>query len=442
MRKIFSVFTTIKRNWKKSLFITVALGYGINFGNVVYNNTGLMKKYCIEAAKFGDVMIHPRDTAYRIVVVLNPKANKSNALVEYEKYCSPLLHLSGIQVSVVLTNNETEIRTLMGSIPLDVDALIIAGGNGTISEGLTGLIRRVNGDTSALKNLPIGILPLGKTNTLARKLYSNSSVVAENDFIDASPRVRLMAEAAFAAISNRTKGIDIMRIENTTDDTYRPVYSLNDVTWGSFRDAHVIFDKYRYFVKLRSYLSYVFGSYKRDKPVVANVTYYTPCTGCKRCYQHRSDLNKPTETNSSIQSKRWWQVWLSSPANHSAASTINYDVIDNPSCRSEETMIETINLTISPTVYNNNPCLVTSIGPSEMSYTEFVKEGWKSLRNFGHQNIKDCFYARELVIEPIIEKKDDSLSSFSIDDEEYDTAQIKVTLLKDAINVFRSPLTV
>lgn len=43
-------------------------------------------------------------------------------------------------------------------------------------------------------------------------------------------------------------------------------------------------------------------------------------------------------------------------------------------------------------------------GPSEMSYTEFVKEGWKSLRNFGHQNIKDCFYARELVIEPIIEK--------------------------------------
>lgn len=103
----------------------------------------------------------------------------------------------------------------------------------------------------------------------------------------------------------------------TKDDTYRPVYSLNDVTWGSFRDAHVIFDKYRYFVKLRSYLSYVFGSYKRDKPVVANVIYYTPCTGCKRCYQHRSDLNKPTETNSSIQSKRWWQVWLSSPANHS-----------------------------------------------------------------------------------------------------------------------------
>lgn len=64
--------------------------------------------------------------------------------------------------------------------------------------------------------MPIGILPLGKTNTLARKLYSNSSVVAENDFIDASPRVRLMAEAAFAAISNRTKGVDIMRIENTT----------------------------------------------------------------------------------------------------------------------------------------------------------------------------------------------------------------------------------
>lgn len=56
--------------------------------------------------------------------------------MEYEKYCSPLLHLSGIQVSVVLTNNETEIRTLMGSIPLDVDALIIAGGNGTISEVL------------------------------------------------------------------------------------------------------------------------------------------------------------------------------------------------------------------------------------------------------------------------------------------------------------------
>lgn len=58
----------------------------------------------------------------------------SKAVKEYEKYCAPLLHLAGISVSLLTTNKETDAISLTAKVPANVDAVVIAGGDGTISE--------------------------------------------------------------------------------------------------------------------------------------------------------------------------------------------------------------------------------------------------------------------------------------------------------------------
>lgn len=60
---------------------------------------------------------------------------------EYDKYCAPLLHLSGAKVTLLNTTDEHNATTL-GKVGIteDIDALIVAGGDGTISEVVRSII--------------------------------------------------------------------------------------------------------------------------------------------------------------------------------------------------------------------------------------------------------------------------------------------------------------
>lgn len=53
---------------------------------------------------------------------------------EYEKFCAPLLHLAGISVTLLVTNKDTDAINMTTKIPKNADAVVIAGGDGTVSE--------------------------------------------------------------------------------------------------------------------------------------------------------------------------------------------------------------------------------------------------------------------------------------------------------------------
>ena len=59
----------------------------------------------------------------------------------FEKYCAPLLHLAGIKVSVMRTEGEGQAKDIL-EIVKDCDAVLIAGGDGTLMEAVTGFMRR------------------------------------------------------------------------------------------------------------------------------------------------------------------------------------------------------------------------------------------------------------------------------------------------------------
>lgn len=104
-----------------------------------------MRQYCLEARKLGDESIPVDANPRSVTVILNPTANRRKAVKQFEKYCAPILHLAGICVDVLQTESEGHARTLVENLK-KTDAIIVAGGDGTVSEVVTGLFRRSQDD--------------------------------------------------------------------------------------------------------------------------------------------------------------------------------------------------------------------------------------------------------------------------------------------------------
>lgn len=161
-----------------------------------------MRAYCLEAKRYGDQGIPDGVQPKNITIILNPNANKRKAAKQFEKYCAPILHLAGIAVDIQQTESEGHARKLVENLK-QTDAIIVAGGDGTISEVITGLFRRTNNE-QIVNPCPIGILPLGQTNTVGRILFPGGDSIAT---------VRSLADASLAIVQENIKIVDVMKIE-------------------------------------------------------------------------------------------------------------------------------------------------------------------------------------------------------------------------------------
>lgn len=69
---------------------------------------------------------------------------------------------------------------------------------------VTGLLRRLKGDTSLTEHLPIGILPLGRTNNVARRLLRPQD----------NNQVHFLTNATMAIINEVNSAQPVVKIEN------------------------------------------------------------------------------------------------------------------------------------------------------------------------------------------------------------------------------------
>merc|ERR1719397_40256 len=198
---------------------------------------------------YGSGMIRGADTPlYRVTVILNPVASGGEAKKQYEKYCAPLLNLSGMKVSVMRTESDGQAKEIM-EIMSDTDAVLVAGGDGTVMDAVTGLLRRSD---RAAASLPLGVLPVGKTNSLAHSLFQ-----CDDD-------VRLMGEATMSVVRQLKKPMSVMELENKAEDEKlrgNKLYFLNRLEVGAWKDARLRTDRYWLFgFGLKNYMTYL-GSY-------------------------------------------------------------------------------------------------------------------------------------------------------------------------------------
>ncbi|KAF9796443.1 hypothetical protein SFRURICE_000360 [Spodoptera frugiperda] len=413
LRKLNKLQKTIRYNWKKSVLGAVALYYGATVVKEKYEINLLMRAACEEAARYGDRMIAIDDNPMLVTVVLNPVANKRKAKQDFEKYCEPLLHLAGMQVDVIQTSSEGNAKELVETLK-GTQAIVIAGGDGTLSECITGLLRR-NDDAN---RFPVGILPLGRTNTIGNTLFSKGDGVF---------RVKQLIEASMAIIKGNTMWKDAMKIEPIEEEEDavfgKPIFALCSLEWGAFRDVMSKKHKYWLYGSLREYASYVFNGYRQSlnwhcKGVIK---YSPPCDGCSNCVMKRPQV------------KRKWAFFL--PSTTLAEDNSPANLVNNKCDSTKEVCFQTSDFRImTPNLQNTQttPALSIGIGKYNYNYAEFVSEGWDRVRD---KSIKNAILARSVMLFP---KEHFGATTIDIDREEYEAKPIKITLLPKVVRLFCS----
>ncbi|XP_013187149.1 acylglycerol kinase, mitochondrial [Amyelois transitella] len=402
---------TIRNNWKKSVVGVIALYYGGATLKEKYEINVLMRAACKEAALYGDALIPMERNPTMVTVILNPVANKRTAKRDFEKYCEPLLHLAGLQLNVIQTASEGNAKDIVESLH-GTEAIIVAGGDGTLSETVTGLLRR-NDDAN---QFPLGVIPLGRTNTFGNSLFPGGK---------GADKVKQLIEACMAIIKGNTDWKDAMKIEpiSTEGDTpSRPIYAVSSIEYGAFRDALAKKDKYWIYGPLRDYATYIFNGYKNSLTWECNGTikYTPPCAGCNNCV-----VQKKREV------RKVWSLFMS----NTIAAQESKQLLDNPECsKTQELCYKVSDFRIQTENKNGMPVLNVMLGKNGYTYTEFVAEGWNRLKNMR----KNTFVipARTVELLPLESEKEVMIE---IDREEFEVKPVKVTLLPKIIKLFCSP---
>ncbi|XP_063785039.1 acylglycerol kinase, mitochondrial [Pseudophryne corroboree] len=245
MARVVRIFKTLRNHWKKSTVGFCLLAYGGNWMYGKYCDNLLRRAACQEAQVFGNQLIHPNTAVKKATVFLNPAACKGKAKNLFEKNAAPLLHLAGLDVTVVKTDYEGQAKKLL-ELMENTDLIIVAGGDGTLQEVITGLLRRP--DQDVFSKIAIGFIPLGVTNTLSRTLYPQSD-----------NKVQHISDATLSILKGETVPLDVLQIKGENE---QPVFAVTSLRWGSYRDAAAKSTKYWYLGPLKTRAAHLFSTLK------------------------------------------------------------------------------------------------------------------------------------------------------------------------------------
>lgn len=394
-----------------------------------------MRVACLEAKQYGDEKVKIGAKLKKIVVVLNPAANKRKAEENFEAFCAPILHLAGYTIDIIKTQSDQHaIRIIEEELNEYPDALVIAGGDGTVSESITGLMRRAAHDP---KLPPVGVVPIGKVNQFSFMLL-NSQGMPKNKVEE----VKAMANAALSIVKGKTEKKDVMKIELIPDanvelsEPKKPFYAVGSLMWGSFNDIMRKKDKYWVTGSLRNYTAFLFNGFGRHDvswDCKANIIYSDPCSGCSNCYE------KTESKTQKLHNARWWSKF-----NTNQEKAPDYSKVLNPNClTTHEETIDTSEFYISTNTAEGTPesepkmNIKIDSNPNDSGF-DYILNSWSRVRDrrYLEPSQTRSIEARTLVLLPETTSEEDNEIYYSIDNESYEVLPIKITLLPKRVEFF------
>ncbi|CEP00658.1 unnamed protein product (mitochondrion) [Plasmodiophora brassicae] len=165
----------------------------------------------------------------RIVVILNPFSGNGRGNRAWSKV-QPVFEAANIHITLRTTESQKHAVTIARELGADAgDALVVIGGDGTLSEVLAGMM------TAPHKiDIPVGLIPGGTGNSVACSLGIKDPEVA-----------------ARAIVGGRHCPIDIGKIICTSNGTKREHFMINLCGFGLGVDANVTAANLRLFGKMR-----------------------------------------------------------------------------------------------------------------------------------------------------------------------------------------------
>ncbi|XP_078370614.1 acylglycerol kinase, mitochondrial-like [Oculina patagonica] len=416
-------FYTIRKHRKKSIAAAIFAGWLMNYGANKYREYMIRRELCHEAKAFGDKTLPSLKKPRRLTLFFNPAAGSGSADKLLKKNAEPILHIAGLDVTIVKTEYEGQIKTLMQYIDPTTDGIIVAGGDGTLLEVVTGLLRR--SDQEEITKIPIGVIPLGTHNSLCNTIFSNTNVA----------EARTIGNAALAIVKGYIKPVDVMEIKG---DEGRSTFALSKLHWGAFRDANEKQDKFWIVGPFRRKLSYLVAAIKDWPPLLNTMLSYplnlsppdmstdTPTTPHQSVVSHGL-ATANCESTSQSQQRHY----------DAEGSTVIDGWITSP--------VQTFGLSVEPfstkDLQNTDSFLKVKLWPSDLSKTEFINNGWRMEKEEKRKTKQDdssrhkCLMVKQLKLDP----KDQKLSWFSIDGEPFEAKTITISLLPNKLNFFFIP---
>ena len=108
-----------------------------------------------------------------LTVVYNPVSGQGLAKTVVLKTVVPILTMANVKHTIIPTQYQGHCRELVRDLDIArTDGLLICGGDGLVSEAITGLMNRTDG---ANAHFPMGIVPVGTANAMANDLDGGKS---------------------------------------------------------------------------------------------------------------------------------------------------------------------------------------------------------------------------------------------------------------------------
>lgn len=411
MARVVKVFRTLRNHWKKSTFAVCVMSYGGHWLYGKHCDNVLRREACIEARAFGQKIIGPQENLKKAMVILNPAACNGKANRLFEKNAAPILHLAGVEVKIVKTDFEGQAKKLMELMD-QTDMLIIAGGDGTLQEVITGLLRRVDEET--FSKIPIGFIPLGSSNSLSQSLH----LVSDN-------KVQHITSATLSILKGETVPLDVLQIKSEKE---QPVFALFGLRWGAFRDVASSVSKYWYLGPLKTRAAHWFSSLKQwPQTHQASLSYLAPVP-------RPPDLPTEIPPRPNLlyriyrRLKNYWNPPIEEPPKEPEPE------------RWESKDISTLELTVS--THNKNPVkrreddsMVITLDSDSLTVGQFITEGTKKVLN-PMEPIEDASQIEASAAS--LSLPEEGAGFYDIDNEEYEAMSVEVRLLPRKLRFFCS----
>ncbi|KAJ8249644.1 hypothetical protein COCON_G00228600 [Conger conger] len=411
MARVVKVLRTLRNHWKKSTFAACVLSYGGHWLYGKHCDNVLRREACLEAREFGRQLISPHQQLTKATVILNPAASSGKASSLFEKNAAPLLHLAGMEVKIVKTDFEGQAKKLM-ELMEQTDMLIVAGGDGTLQEVITGLLRRA--DEVSFSGTPIGFIPLGSQNSLSQSLHFQT----EN-------KVKDITVATLAILKGETVPLDVLQIKGEKE---QPVFALIGLRWGAFRDVAASISKYWYLGPLKTMAAHWFSSLKSWPQLhQASLSYQAPTP--RPPEESTVKPPRPALMYRIIRRlKNYWNPPVPEPPKE-----------EEPE-RWEELQISTVELSIktnnrNPVAKRSEDSMQVCVEPETMTVGEFItigreKAGDPMLCSQRGQNLETS--ACHLTL------PQEGAGFYNIDNEQYEAVPVEVRLLPRKLRFFCS----
>ncbi|XP_017775948.1 PREDICTED: sphingosine kinase 2-like [Nicrophorus vespilloides] len=168
----------------------------------------------------------------KLLVLCNPKSGPGRGRAIFQQKIVPILQEAEIAYDLHMTKYANYAREFVRTCNISQwSGIVVVGGDGIIFEAINGMFERPDW-SEVIKNVPIGVIPGGSGNGLARSIAH----VAGEPYL-----CNTTLPSALSLVRNNFEPMDIVRVETKS----QIVFSFLSVGWGFLSDIDIESERLR-----------------------------------------------------------------------------------------------------------------------------------------------------------------------------------------------------